>query len=153
MIKNSLLFASIFVSSTLAIRFPIPHDPQAVARQAFDYTNQFRVKKGLLSLRWNDNLAHIALKHSQDMGNTLVAFGHAHFHQRIEGLPFHVQRAAENVFMGNMSGDRARTAVDSWITSPGHLKNLVGNYVECGIGVYRTANDFWYFTQIFATIG
>ena len=43
--------------------------------------------------------------------------------------------------------DMARLAVDAWIKSPGHKRNLLGNYNIMGIGIYQKGSDWW-FTQI-----
>lgn len=43
--------------------------------------------------------------------------------------------AGENLYYGNLIENQARDAVDSWVASPGHLKNIVGKYTQFGIGV------------------
>lgn len=141
-ILTALLFSTISQGFT-------SNDPHAMAKKAFEYTNEFRHKKGLPTFQWHPQVAEIAHQHSHAMATNVVGFGHEGFAQRIGKLPFFVGAAAENVFKGNMAGDRARTAVDGWIQSPGHLKNLVGNYTWCSIGVCRDAQGYWYFTQIF----
>ncbi len=123
-----------------------------LAKKALEYTNQFRIKKGLSPLIWDGSLATIALNHSKNMGTHKVGFGHDGFNKRIATLPVHPRSAAENVFICyNMRGDLAFIAIDGWIKSAGHLKNIVGSYTHCGIGVYCTAQGYWYFTQIFAS--
>lgn len=115
-----------------------------------DETNQFRSKKGLPKFAWNQKIAEIARKHSMDMALKRVEFGHDGFDERMNNFPGHSTAAAENVFMGNYKNDIATIAVDSWIKSPGHLKNLMGKYNVCGIGVYQNSEGYWYFTQLFA---
>jgi len=44
----------------------------------------------------------------------------------------------------------ARVAVEGWIQSPGHRKNLLSNQTLCGIGVYVNAAGAYYLTQLFA---
>ena len=49
----------------------------------------------------------------------------------------------------NTPEDVARQAVDGWMKSPGHRRNILdGNYSESGIGVAISANDI-YITQLF----
>lgn len=124
---------------------------QNLSKKALQMTNAFRAKKRLPRLVWHPALAEIARKHSGTMANHIIEFGHEGFQERLQHLP--LKTAAENVYMSNHEqAEVARAAVNGWITSPGHLKNLVGQYTHCGIGVYKNAEGFWYFTQIFATL-
>jgi uncharacterized protein YkwD len=120
------------------------------SKKAFCYTNQFRAKKRLPRLGWHRRAAEIARKHSINMAQHKVPFGHADFDARVEKITG-AQSVAENVYMANHRGDVAQKAVDGWIKSPGHLKNLVGDYKSCGIGVYKNDEGYWYFTQIFVS--
>ena len=122
---------------------------QHLGRKALEMTNAFRAKKRLRKLIWHPGLAEVGRKHSGAMANDIVEFGHDGFQERLSHLP--IKSAAENVYMANYETDLARYAVDGWIQSPGHLKNLVGDFTHCGIGVYKNAEGFWYFTQIFAS--
>ena len=40
-------------------------------------------------------------------------------------------------------------AVNGWINSPGHKKNLMSNTTHCAIAVYQNNSGAYYFTQIF----
>ena len=122
-----------------------------IGKRIVAYTNQFRAQKGLKPVRWNQALANTGFTHSINMGIGKVGWGHDGFRERIQSLPIKAKSAAENLYMGNMPGDVAKLAVDGWIESPGHLKNLVGNFTDCGVGVYQTRGGYWYFTQLFAT--
>jgi uncharacterized protein YkwD len=53
---------------------------------------------------------------------------------------------AENVASGQMS---AREVVDGWLNSPGHRRNIEGNFKLTGIGLARGSRGMIYFTQIF----
>ncbi len=122
-----------------------------LAQKAFEKTNQFRESKGLSKLIWHQKVSDIACEHSMNMASKKVAFGHAGFEERVKKFPFQYTKVAENVFMGNHQKNIAQIAVDSWINSPGHLKNLIGPYKICGIGVYKSSEGYWYFTQLFAS--
>jgi uncharacterized protein YkwD len=39
--------------------------------------------------------------------------------------------------------------VQGWLNSPGHLKNIQGDFDLTGIGVVKTAQNRYYFTQLF----
>eukprot|EP00812_Abedinium_dasypus_P015537 NODE_9170_length_351_cov_243.486486.p2 GENE.NODE_9170_length_351_cov_243.486486~~NODE_9170_length_351_cov_243.486486.p2 ORF type:complete len:62 (+),score=14.95 NODE_9170_length_351_cov_243.486486:3-188(+) len=56
----------------------------------------------------------------------------------------------ENLALNSGVASVAQTAVDGWIKSPGHEKNLRGRYNLCGIGTARSANGTFYLTQLFA---
>ena len=76
-------------------------------------------------------------------------FGHEGFNERIDLIrkhlgPLHV--VAENVAEGPMS---AREVVDGWLHSPGHRRNIEGDFRLTGIGVATARNGMIYFTQIF----
>jgi uncharacterized protein YkwD len=85
------------------------------------------------------------------MGDGLVAFGHDGFHKRFRQFPFRSTRGgAENVAYNYGHSDPAKITVDGWIQSPGHRKNLLGNFNFMGIGVYVNRKGYYYFTQLFA---
>jgi uncharacterized protein YkwD len=76
-------------------------------------------------------------------------FGHDGFHERIDrikGKVGFVSLAGENVASGPMS---AREVVDGWLHSPGHRRNIEGDFRLTGIGVATAKNGMVYFTQIF----
>ena len=120
-----------------------------LGKEILQYTNQFRIENKLQQLEWNQKLANLAKKHSKNMALKKVAFGHDGFNDRIKKFPLPYKRAAENVFMA-IANNIAKKAVDSWKNSPGHRKNLLGNYNYCGIGSYQDSKGYWYITQIFA---
>jgi uncharacterized protein YkwD len=76
-------------------------------------------------------------------------FGHDGFRQRIDLITSRLGKlhvAAENVASGPMD---AREVVDGWLHSPGHRRNIMGDFRLTGIGVAEAANGMLYFTQIF----
>ena len=44
----------------------------------------------------------------------------------------------------------AEMAVNGWINSPGHRKNLLSNINSCAIATYITSCGAYYLTQMFA---
>ena len=125
------------------------NDPENIGRRALELTNEFRARNGLGALRWSQALCDIGAGHSRDMAEGRVAFGHDGFRARMARMPGGVCTAAENVAMNYGTGDVAKTAVRGWIESPGHRRNLLGAYSECGIGVHAHGGRF-YLTQLFA---
>lgn len=126
-------------------------DARNIALRAFQLTNEFRASQRLPPLTWNDGLGLIGKGHSEDMGNGRVPFGHQGFNNRFRAFPFPFTRGgAENVAMNAGLADVAKVAVDGWINSPGHRKNMLGNFNYSGIGVVRNSQGAWYLTQLFA---
>ena len=89
--------------------------------------------------------------HSKNMGDKKVKLSHRGFKDRARRMPFHFTKGVgENVAMSHGSGDPGKEAVDGWIGSPGHRKNLLGEFKYMGIGVYTNREGEVYLTQMFA---
>lgn len=93
------------------------------------------------------------------MGYQKVPFGHQGFNQRAKDMPFPKKGAGENVaYIGNhpraqipkVKSFNFKAIVDGWINSPGHRKNLLGDWHLCTIAAFKTPAGLWYFTQLFA---
>jgi uncharacterized protein YkwD len=113
------------------------------------FVNQHRRSMGLPGLQANSFISSVALGHSRDMLTGRSPFGHDGFKDRINEIKarlgtLHV--AAENVASGPMG---AREVVDGWLHSPGHRRNIEGDFRLTGIGVATAGNGMVYFTQIF----
>ena len=123
-----------------------------IGKKCLELTNQFRAKNKLPPLKWNDAIWKISLTHSKNMGDGKVPFGHKGFNDRIKQFPFYYSLACENVFMcqGYSEYSIAEMAVNGWINSPGHRKNLLSNTNLCAIATYRTSSGAYYLTQMFA---
>jgi len=120
-----------------------------IGKQALKFTNDFRQQNGLPTLSWHQTLAEIGYVHSKNMGDGKAKFSHDGFHDRVAKYPFPSRSAAENLAMNHGLENVARVAVDGWIESPGHRKNLLSNHNYCGIGVYRNSSGAFYLTQLF----
>jgi uncharacterized protein YkwD len=113
------------------------------------FVNQHRRSMGLPGLQANSFISSVALGHSRDMLTGRSPFGHDGFKDRINQIKgrlgtLHV--AAENVASGPMG---AKEVVDGWLHSPGHRRNIEGDFRLTGIGVATAGNGMVYFTQIF----
>jgi uncharacterized protein YkwD len=121
----------------------------SMSSEILRYVNQHRHSIGLPALQSNSFISSVALGHSRDMLSGKTPFGHEGFRDRIDLIrkklgPIHV--AAENVASGPMS---AREVVDGWLHSPGHRRNIEGDFRLTGIGLAFRADGMIYFTQIF----
>jgi uncharacterized protein YkwD len=125
---------------------------QEIEEQVLKLVNEYRVRNGLVELSSSSAIASVAREHSANMADGSVPFGHTGFTDRVKAIKSQIGGTAfaENVAMNNHAGDTAQTAFNGWINSAGHKKNILGNYNQTGIGVTRSQNGSYYFTQIFA---
>jgi len=101
--------------------------------------NRHRRSLGCGTLRWDDRLTAVALRHSQDMARRGF-FSHTNpdgrdpfDRMRRAGIRF--QAAAENLASGQRTG--AET-FDGWMGSRGHRRNLEDcAFTRIGIGLHR----------------
>jgi uncharacterized protein YkwD len=117
--------------------------------EILQYVNDDRKEHGLSPLQLNAVESSLAGQHSRDMASGKVKFGHDGFSKRAKAI----QKAlggtvfGENVASGRMT---AREVVDGWLNSPGHKKNIEGNFTITGIGYASDNKGEIYFTQIFS---
>ena len=121
-----------------------------IGLEALQLTNEFRAQHQRPPLKWHQALADIGYEHSQNMGDGKVPFSHTGFDERVKCYPFSYRAAAENLAMSHGLRGVAKVAVNGWIDSPGHRKNLLSDQTFCGIGVYRNVAGAYYLTQLFA---
>lgn len=157
--KNAILFAL----GALVVSFrPAPGAPAAPApapcalrvipfnEEILKYVNAFRADNGKAPLTMNADMVETAGIHSTAMAKGTVPFGHDNFDLRFKYIAAKLGRInafAENVAMGKMN---ARQVVDGWIHSPGHRKNMLGDYNLTGVATATSADGQIYFTQLFA---
>ncbi|PSL46118.1 uncharacterized protein YkwD [Chitinophaga niastensis] len=116
--------------------------------QILYYTNKFRQSHGLKPLQLDETISQQARRHSRDMANGSTGFGHEGFEDRVANVSKKMGRvgaAAENVAYGTLD---AESVVDGWIKSPGHRKNMLGDYNLIGIGTAEKGR-LTFFTQVF----
>ena len=111
--------------------------------------NEHRKSIGKSELKMIDVASAQAAQHSRDMMNGRTPFGHEEFEKRVDAVKNNVgfiNAAGENVAYGQLTADEV---VNGWLHSPGHRKNIEGDYNLTGIGVAQNAEGIIYFTQIF----
>jgi uncharacterized protein YkwD len=150
-----------------------------LAQRIHAQINQQRAKHGLAALSWNADLARIAARHSRDMaernylshdspeGRGFVdRYRQAGFSCQIR-IGREIHAGAENIALGrlynsatiengvtyydwNSAQQIARRAVDGWMRSHGHRKNILAPYWQReGIGVEVRPDNKVYITQNF----
>ena len=134
---------------------PTP-SPGLLEAQTHALVNEHRRAARLPPLAYSPEIAAIARGHSEAMAAGAVPFGHggvAGRRRRIaRSTP--LQGMAENVGVNNAAARRtARMTVAGWLASPGHRANIEGDYDVTGIGIARSREGAWYFTQLFVKRG
>ncbi len=123
--------------------------------RAFAAINRERVTNGLSPLRHAQDLCAVARAHSEDM-ITRDYFAH----QSPEGKDLRYRFAqhginnwrqiAENIAFNSGYEDPVAAAVEGWMNSPGHRRNILNkSLIESGIGVAMNQSGRVYFTQVF----
>ena len=110
--------------------------------------NAHRKSIGLGELVPNSYIRKEAYQHSLNMAEGKVPFSHKGFEERFERLSgfLDITSGAENVANGYNS---AQDIVDGWLLSPGHKKNIEGDFNLTGIGIAKAPNGTYFYTQIF----
>ena len=147
-ILSRRLCSNLSVTCLLALSIAA-HLNHGLNEEVLKYTNQFRKSKGLTALVMRDDLNAIARRHSEDMAKGRCSFGHSGYNQReLQAQktikPFYGM--AENVAYGATTG---KEVVSLWKSSPGHRKNMLGDYKYIGIGTARDGRGEIYYTEIF----
>lgn len=124
-------------------------DTSTMAKAVLFYVNQHRQSVGLPPLQLNTTLCDIARNHSINMADGTVPFSHDGFEERVSEawkLIPPQSPAAENIAEGVKS---AKAVVNLWLRSPGHRRNIEGNYTIMGLGIATNEKGIVYFTQMF----
>ena len=111
--------------------------------------NQYRASKKLPPLRVDPQMTQIARIHSENMANGKATFSHDGFEGRAKAITIPYQSVAENLAYNMGYSDPVRKAVEGWIKSEGHRKNMEGQFNLTGIGIAKNAKGEYYFTQLF----
>jgi uncharacterized protein YkwD len=116
----------------------------------FNLVNKYRQSKNLPPLEIDPAISAIAKKHSEEMAR-VGKMSHDGFNERTDSVSQTIvfRSAAENVAYNMGYGQPDLVAVQGWIESPGHQRNMVGRYDLTGIGVVKSAKGEYFFTQIF----
>ena len=120
-------------------------------KSIYQQVNQYRQSRNLPPLTLNTTISKQAKVHSQDMASGKVPFSHQGFEGRVKAIAksINYRSAAENLAFNQGYSAPASQAVEGWLKSPGHFKNIVGNFDLTGVGVVKNAEGEYYFTQIF----
>ena len=112
--------------------------------------NRYRQSRNLPPLVADPAILAQAKAHSEEMARS-GNMNHDGFARRADLVSQTIvyRSVAENVAFNGGHGQPDRVAVQGWIASPGHQRNMLGQYDLTGIGVAKNAKGEYYFTQIF----
>lgn len=124
-------------------------------RSAFELINQRRVEAGLSPLTWSDDLAAVARMHSQNMAE-FSFFSHRGLDNKLVSDRADLLKIGrwrsigENIAFNRGYADPVGKAVELWLGSPDHRRNMLdAHWKESAIGVAKAADGSMYFTQVF----
>jgi uncharacterized protein YkwD len=112
--------------------------------------NEYRQSKNMPPLTIDPVISAQAKVHSERMAR-VGKITHDGFNDRVESVAKEIvyRSASENVGYNVGYAQPEAIAVEDWINSPGHQKNMVGRYDLTGIGSAQNSKGEYYFTQIF----
>lgn len=113
----------------------------------FDMVNTYRSSIGLNEMQFESTTFYFAGIHNDYM----IAEGqisHANFDERAETISKRTGAVhiSENVAKNY---DTLEEAFEGWLSSPGHRKNIEGDYTNSAISIRPNSEGEFYFTQIF----
>lgn len=130
-----------------------PADPQ-MERALLEHTNAERSIHGLPALQPDEALARAARQHAREMAE-LGYMDHESpraetrtVSQRLNQAGAVVQGVGENLALLSGVPDVAAAAVSGWMDSPGHRRNLLGEFTHAGFGVAQGAGGSTYVVQV-----
>lgn len=145
--KASLILLCCIVISNMGAVYAM--SDATYQQQILYYVNAYRAKHHRAPLVMNTKMSEEAAVHSRRLASHTIGFGHAGFLGRIKRLCRdieHCNGGAENVAYYKLD---AKRLVEQWVASPGHQRNIVGNYTITGIGIAHAKKGWAYYTQIF----
>jgi uncharacterized protein YkwD len=115
-----------------------PDDLLRTELRVHQYVNRERSSNHLPTLNWSAQLAEEARRHARNIAGRRF-FSHidpsrGNIDRRLNNAGILWQRCAENLYEGN-TGDPATEAVNAWLRSAGHRRNLMDSmFDETGVG-------------------
>lgn len=132
----------------------VPEDLPALERRVVEEVNRIRRERGLGTLAVDDRLSGVARHHSQAMADEgfvdhVDPTGRAPA-DRVSEAGIDFRAVAENIHVNRGAADPVQEAVDGWMGSRGHRKQILGrDFAVTGVGVVLDDEGVFYFTQLF----
>ena len=135
------------------VTIPKNADTIPIEEEVIRLVNEERKKAGLSPLTKNWEVSRVARIKSQDMIENNY-FAH---NSPVYGTPFQMLKsfgisyryAGENIAKGQTS---SQAVMNAWMNSSGHKANILNkNYTQIGVGLAKSQNGTYYWTQMFLT--
>ena len=151
MLRTTLLIA---LSAGLLGCGVTTHDPDQLELVAFTMVNNYRTDNQVAELKWAEDMADVARRHSQDLVNRDF-FDHTNpdgvdVVGRLDLLGINWMARGENIARTTENTEEpAKAALNVWKESSGHEANMVNaTFEESGMGC-AIGDNYIYFTQVF----
>lgn len=131
----------------------VPDELIWMQQSVHDQVNAYRVSKGLPPLQLDPFLTSLCQEHCLAMASGAVPPGHEGIEERAQQARDYYNGTTnfgENVALNMGFFDPPATAVEGWIESEGHERQMVGSFELTGIGV-AVSGGTYFFTQIFVS--
>lgn len=143
--------------ATAGVKASVVVNMAGAERSAFDLINRKREENGLGRLTWSEEIAAIARLHSQNMAEFRF-FSHRGLDSKMVSDRADAQGTrkwrsiGENIAFNRGYKDPIEKAVQLWLDSPEHRRNMMdSNWKESAVGVAVASDGSYYFTQVFIT--
>jgi uncharacterized protein YkwD len=127
-----LLVLAPAISACNSVRLDVPVDSVIVTEEALAYVNTLRANTGLVPLESDARASAAARRQAENMARR-GRMTHSGFRGRMRGAGVSFP-AAENIAMGQPD---TASAVESWASSSGHRRNMLGDYGRVGVAYAR----------------
>lgn len=118
-----------------------------------DAVNNYRSSIGKNEMRLLKGLCEMAQVHAEDMASRRKRFSHDGFNDRVQQMKkryeLQAYSAAENLYYTSAGQNLDAQTLQAWIDSPGHHKNLIGEFKYSGIGVAQDRAGGFYVVQVY----
>lgn len=151
------LFVSVWLLAMSAKEPMLKDSPKKLMEiedETLGHINKYRDKKGLSTLKNIEYIRELAREHSMKMAQGIRSFGHRGWDDRADLIfdNIEVSMVAENVAYKKGYDEPASHVVDDWLKSRDHKANILNEDFDItGIGVSKSEDGIYYFTQIFAS--
>jgi uncharacterized protein YkwD len=144
------------IITVVLVEQAVPTDLRKVEKALFEAVNATRKEEGLSPVTWYEPLAVVARTHSEGMADRHY-FGHKDKRgttvaDRVTAHGLSYTKVGENLYRSRGMKDPVASAVQGWLDSRGHRKNMLNpEYTQAGIGAALDDEGRLYFTQVFHT--
>jgi uncharacterized protein YkwD len=114
--------------------------------ELLDRINHHRDSINLNTLQENQHISYICYEHNTYMIDTGI-INHDYFQSRVDNLQntLDAERVGENIAYNYQNPS---SVLNAWLNSPGHKKNIEGDYTDFGLSITIGTNQRKYITLI-----